>query len=81
MLTLSFGGPLDPAALADHLERLRADATLPVVLTGAPDCFCRGLDLERAVAGLDVGADLFARLLFELDRRPGPVVARVEGEA
>ncbi len=80
-LYLPFGGALDPEALACNLHVLRANPTRPIVLVGEPRCFCRGLDLERAVKGEEVGAELFARLLAELDRRPGPVVARVDGEA
>lgn len=80
-LYLPFGGPLDPEAIACNLHLLRASATRPVVLVGTPECFCRGLDLERAVAGEEVGADLFAALLHELYRREGPVIAQVEGEA
>lgn len=69
-----------------------ADAPAPpVIVSGRPGLFCRGLDFEKALAqvdanagsdgaaGLQAGVAAFARLLRTLREYPAPVIAAVDG--
>ncbi len=67
------------------LDRLRAAAGAPVLLTGAGDAFSAGLDLKEVAAAEGDGMLAFLALLEEcmsaLYLYPGPVVAAVNGHA
>ena len=76
------------AAFAEAVEESAADATRVLVITGAGEAFCSGLDLgsfsPRDLASLDVAAkvrELINPPVMRLRRLPVPVVARVHGPA
>jgi 2-(1,2-epoxy-1,2-dihydrophenyl)acetyl-CoA isomerase len=75
-------------ALSSALERAADDpAVRAVVLQGAGGSFCSGADLKEALAELDGGGTLGARLVpFQasvraIARAPKPVIAAVDGAA
>jgi len=76
-------------ALAEALAEAADDeATRAVVLTGAGDAFCAGLDLRELESTVDASAEAdradsraFADLLLQLATLPKPVVAAVNGPA
>ncbi len=87
--TLTIEGPgknaLSTAVMQDVIRRTREAAGRPVLVTGAGDAFCAGLNLKE-VASLDAaGMERFLRLLDDmidaLFDYEGPMVACVNGHA
>ncbi len=82
---------LDPEllrALGDGLAEVAADPKVrAVVLTGAGDAFCSGVDLKGALSDLDLGADLgpriaqFHALIRSIVHADKPFIAAVRGPA
>jgi enoyl-CoA hydratase/carnithine racemase len=82
---------LDPElvhALALGLAQVEADSDVrAVVLTGAGDAFCSGVDLKGALVDLDLGADLgprlthFHALIRAIVHSRKPFIAAVRGPA
>ncbi len=69
-------------------DTVRGPGTRVVVLTGAGDVFCSGMDLQETRALQDAepppnldNARALARLFETLDRLPRPTIARVNGPA
>lgn len=88
-VTILLDAPGKNALGTEHMARLRAElaaaGSQPVLLTGAGDCFCAGLNL-REVASLDSSAmadflDSLEALVGDIFHYPGPVVAAVNGHA
>jgi enoyl-CoA hydratase/carnithine racemase len=76
--------PQNMAATVDALNRADADAGVTgIVVTGAGDTFCGGLDIEAVRAGGDPVefAGSLVELLKVFPRLTKPVVARVNGDA
>ncbi|HEY4160359.1 MAG TPA: enoyl-CoA hydratase-related protein [Polyangiaceae bacterium] len=75
-------------ALAAGIDEVSSDGTiLAVVLTGAGRAFCSGADLKGAIADVEAGVDLDARieqfhaLIRGIVRSPKPFIAAVSGPA
>lgn len=72
----------DLAALQAHLERLRGDPDVRVlVLTGAGRAFCAGFHLGElgAEGGAAAGPQAFERTVDALEALPVPTIARLNG--
>ena len=72
--------------LAAAFERLRGDAaTRVVVLTGAGNAFCAGLDLKELGAAADVGTAIVPPEsedpVLAMSRFPGPIIGAINGPA
>lgn len=76
---------LSTPLMTELLRRLRAAAGGPVLLTGAGQAFCAGLDLKEILgldpAGMAAYLDLLDEVVDTLWTWPGPVVAAVNGHA
>jgi enoyl-CoA hydratase/carnithine racemase len=89
--TVTISGPgrnlLDPAGMARLVAELRGADEDPevtgIVITGAGDDFCAGLDIEAIRAGADpvVFATALVELLGLIPRLGTAVIARVNGDA
>lgn len=88
-ITLTGPGPnlLDPAgmaAIAEQLQAADADPSISgILITGAGDVFCGGLDIAAIRAGADPVsfASALVDLLRVFPRLTTPVAARVNGDA
>ena len=71
------------AALADAFEQVKTDPKIRVALiTGAPDCFCSGNDVQDFLNMPPASADNpVLRFMLALANCPKPVVAAVNGPA
>jgi enoyl-CoA hydratase/carnithine racemase len=89
MFELTLNGPgknaLSTTMLNTILEKLREAGGKPILLTGAGDAFCAGLDLKEIATLDDRGMMAFLELLEETMARlftyPGPTVACINGHA
>ena len=74
--------------LIDALEKTRADAFRVLILTGAGEAFCSGLDLSelqgmrnKTAADHRADAERIARMFVKLNELPIPTIAAVHGPA
>jgi len=89
MLEVVLEGPgknaLGSALMRSLLDALRSAAGEPVLLRGAGDAFCAGLNLKEMAALDAAGMQTFLALLEEMVQAlyeyPGPTVAAVNGHA
>ncbi len=86
-IVLDFPGKnaLGSASMAALRDQLAAADGAPVLLRGAGDCFCAGLNLAEVssldAAGMERFLDGLEALVSALFHHPGPTVAAVNGHA